>query len=262
MEAELASSMGLSMVEQHEYPNTRSITSRAVTNQPHLTQEPKSQAVLAPTEEPTNPKDTGSCSDAGRRIAEIYELLELCLLDLPVKDLLLAQRVNRHFNTVINTSPRLREKLFFTSRLTFGHAFKAKLNPLIVRKDVMTGIPLFFDHKEKWLASSYQEGYTRLYCRSITATTVWVYLEFSDEPAGQSFEDNRHQPTMTLERGSWEQMFLCQPSCFVSWRVQLSGVFEQQGPKHVQEVYSGIVKGAKTMGSLLDGLADSLVVQR
>jgi hypothetical protein len=251
------------MVEQRDFSDTRSITSRAVTNQPHLTQEPGSQAaVSASIEESPIPKDTGPCFYAGRRVAEIYELLELCLLELPIKDLLLAQRVNRRFNSVINTSPRLREKLFFTSRLAFGHAFKAKLNPLIVRKDVMKALPLYFDHKEKLLASSYQEGYTRLHCRSITATTVWVYLEFSDQPAGLACEENRYQPKRALERGSWEQMFVCQPSCFVSWRVQLSGVFEQQGPKHVQEVYSGIVKGAKTMGSLLDGLAESLVVQR
>lgn len=190
---------------------------------------------------------------AGQHITEIYELLEMCLLELPVQDLLLAQRVSRRFNAVINTSPRLREKLFFTSRLAFGNAFKAKLNPLMIREDVMRAIPLFFDHKEKRLACCYQEGYTRLYCRSITATTVWVYLEFCDEQAslGQSGEE---RPTETLERGSWERMFISQPSCFVSWRVQMSSP--------VQETYYGIVKGARTMGSLLDGMVESLVVRQ
>jgi hypothetical protein len=43
---------------------------------------------------------------AGRHITEIYELLEMCLLELPVQDLLLAQRASRRFNAVINTSPR------------------------------------------------------------------------------------------------------------------------------------------------------------
>jgi hypothetical protein len=126
-----------------------------------------------------------STSHAGSRITSIYELLELCLLDLPIQDLLLAQRVNKRFNAVINTSPRLREKLFFTSRLAFGQAFKAKLNPLVVREDVMRAIPLYFDYKEKRLACCYREGCERLWCRSVTATTVWVYLEFCDgEPQG------------------------------------------------------------------------------
>ena len=194
--------------------------------------------------------DVSDHFDAGSRITEIYELLELCLLELPIRDLLLAQRVSRRFNAVINTSPRLREKLFFTSRLAFGRAFKAKLNPLLVREEAMRAIPLFFDHREKRLACCFQEGYTRLYCRSIMATTVWVYMEFSsDAPSSRQSGEEKHL-TRTLERGSWEQMFVSQPSCFVSWRVQLSGP--------VRETYSGILKGARTMISLLGGLEDSL----
>lgn len=197
--------------------------------------------------------EAGANTHAAQRIPEIYELLELCLLELPIQDLLLAQRVSRRFNAVINTSPRLREKLFFTSHLAFGQAFKAKLNPLITRKEVMMAIPLFFDHKEKRLACCYREGFTRLWCREVKATTVWVYLEFSDEPPENSGEGEN--PTMgTLRRGSWERMFIAQPSCFVSWRVQLSGIGRQ--------TYSGIVKGARTMGALMDGLVeDSLVVR-
>lgn len=192
--------------------------------------------------------------DAGSRITEIYELLELCLLELPIRDLLLAQRVSRRFNAAINTSPRLREKLFFTSRLAFGRAFTAKLNPLLVREEVMRAIPLFFDHREKRLARCYKEGYTRLYCRSIMATTVWVYLEFSSDAPSSGQSGVEERPAGTLERGSWERMFVSQPSCFVSWRVQLSG--------SVRETYSGILKGARTMSSLLDGLVESLVVRQ
>ena len=191
---------------------------------------------------------------AGRHITEIYELLEMCLLELPVQDLLLAQRVSRRFNAVINTSPRLREKLFLNSRLAFGNAFKAKLNPLLMRQDVMRAIPLYFDRKEKRLAGCWREGYERLWCRSVTATTVWVYLEFSDEEPDGRFEGEQ-DGTGILERGgSWERMFLSQPSCFVSWRVRLS--------RSDGEMYCGIVKGARTMGSLLDGLVEGLVVRQ
>ena len=190
---------------------------------------------------------------AGRHIAEIYELLELCLLELPIQDLLLAQRVNKRFNAVINTSPRLREKLFFTSRLVFGDAFKAKLNPLILREDVLRKVPLWFDHGEKRLVGCWREGCTRLFWREVRATTVWVYLEFGDEqPPGRLPEEG--QSTGILERGSWERMFISQPSYFVSWRLRLSGTGG--------ETYSGIVKGARTMGELIDGLVESLVVRQ
>jgi len=186
----------------------------------------------------------------------------MCLLDLPIQDLLLAQRASRRFHAVINTSPRLREKLFFTSRLAFGNAFKAKLNPLIMREDVMQTIPLFFDHKEKRLAWCYQEGYTRLYCRSVTATTVWVYLEFSSAKPQSETGEQRKQPV--LGKGSWERMYISQPSCFVSWRVHLSPSGERipTSAGDVRKTYSGIVKGARTMGSLLDGMVESLVVQQ
>ncbi|KAM0700386.1 hypothetical protein Q7P35_012107 [Cladosporium inversicolor] len=198
--------------------------------------------------------DTGAITYAAQRIPEIYELLELCLLELPIQDLLLAQRVSRRFHAIINTSPRLREKLFFTSRLAFGQAFKAKLNPLITREEVMMAIPLFFDHKEKRLACCYRDGFTRLYFREVKATTVWVYLEFSDEPPGQ-FREGEESPMRILEEGSWQRMFIAQPSCFVSWRAQLSTGLGR-------ETYSGIVKGARTMGALMDGLVESSLVVR
>lgn len=203
--------------------------------------------------------DTRPNTHAGSRIPEIYELLELCLLELPIKDLLLAQRVSKRFHAIINTSPRLREKLFFTSRLAFGNAFRAKLNPLIVREDVMVAIPLFFDHKEQRLACCYREGCTRLYCRSITATTVWVYLEFSEEEEEEPRDEisGGGSRGRILEKGSWERMFVSQPSCFVSWRVRLSGT-----GGGARETYSGIVKGARTMGALVDGLVESSLVVR
>ena len=245
---------------------TPEIVEQPMINQPYTTLKFGSQTVPNSAEKPCTFTDAGSSHYAGCRVAGIYELLELCLLELQVEDLLLAQRVNRRFNAIINTSPRLREKLFFTSRLAFGNAFRAKLNPLIMREDVMRAIPLFFYHEEKRLVSCYREGFTRLYCRSITATTVWVYLEFSSEkPPSSSEEAESCHQTRTLERGSWERMYVSQPGYFFSWRVQLSQPEERvcgACSGEVRETYSGIVKGAKTMGSLLDGLVESLVVRQ
>ena len=47
----------------------------------------------------------------------------MCLLELPIRDLLLAQRASRRFNGVINTSPRSREKLFFFYFCHFAASF-------------------------------------------------------------------------------------------------------------------------------------------
>ena len=49
----------------------------------------------------------------GARLVCTYEVLENVLRFLPTKDLLLAQRVSKHFNKTINTSLILRRKLHF-----------------------------------------------------------------------------------------------------------------------------------------------------
>jgi hypothetical protein len=123
-----------------------------------------------------------------------------------------------------------------------------------MREEVLRAIPLYFDYEGKRLVECYREGCERLWWREVRATTVWVYLEFCDEePDGRAGEEGGGMGI--LERGgSWERMFLSQPSCFVSWRVRLS--------RPVEESYCGIVKGARTMGSLIDGLVESLVVKQ
>ena len=207
---------------------------------------------------------------SGSRLVGIYELLELCLLEMSNEEILLAQRVSKRFHSIIKTSPRIQEKLFFTCRLDFKNAFKAKLNPVIMREDVRAAIPLFFDDKQKRLAYRYQDGLTRLHCRSITATTVWVYLEFSLERPCHGFsgeiEEDTHQMRMS-RGGSWERMYLSQPSCYLSWRVRLPSSIRQHGrcsfsrEGETEEIYTGIVKGERTIRSLLDGLVESLVIR-
>lgn len=61
--------------------------------------------------------------------------------------------------------------------------------------------------------------------------------------------------TAVLKTGSWERMYLAQPSCFFSWRVRL-------GKEGEQRVYSGIVKGERTMARLLEGLEEEVLVSR
>lgn len=51
-------------------------------------------------------------SSATSRVLATHELLESILIHLPLKGLLQAQLISRHFNSVIRTSPRLRQLLF------------------------------------------------------------------------------------------------------------------------------------------------------
>lgn len=48
-----------------------------------------------------------------REVFAIPELLETILLELPAKDLLLAQRVNTTFRDAINNSIKIQRALFF-----------------------------------------------------------------------------------------------------------------------------------------------------
>ena len=50
---------------------------------------------------------------AGKTVAGVPELVEMILLQLPVKDVLLAQRVDRTWQGVITGSPKLQQALFF-----------------------------------------------------------------------------------------------------------------------------------------------------
>ena len=220
-----------------------------------------------PQSKPVIPeKRSGLSLDAGRRLVQTYELLELVLLNLPNEDVLLAQRVNKQFKSVIENSSQLQKKLFFAMDPTAGIDWRTKINPMFALKNVQNAIPLFFDHKEKRLAYCHRDGRTRLYCRSIKATTAWLHMDLTSEiPVDNSFSPFRetaHRMRM-LGKGSWRRMYLAQPSCNISWGVQLTECRRRDGYMASEKVtysgYSGMVKGEKTLDALLDALANSTV---
>jgi hypothetical protein len=90
----------------------------------------------------------------------------------------------------------------------------------------------------------------------------------TQEPVGDSFspfEETAHRMRM-LEKGSWRRMYLAQPSCNISWCVQLTEHRRRDGYVASEKVtysgYSGMVKGEKTLDALLDALANSRVEER
>lgn len=260
-QAELAGAMQQLTTVQHEVLAAHKELLQLVTAHIHDIHESR------PHSEPLIPeKRSGLSLDAGRRLVQTYELLELCLLNLPNEDILLAQRVNKQFKSTIENSSQLQKKLFFAMDPTAGIDRRTKINPMFALKNVQNAIPLFFDHKEKRLAYCYRDGRTRLYCCSIKATTAWVNMDLTPEqPAGDPwspFQETAHRMRM-LEKGSWRRMHLAQPSCTISWRVQLSEHRRRDGcivsEKVTYSGYSGMVKGEKTLDTLLDALANSWV---
>ena len=91
-------------------------------------------------------RDTRGCrSSAGSRLASIPELLEVVLLHLPIRDLLLAQRVSRCFKALIDRSQTIQGRLFFLpeSEPPGLRETDVRINPLLVDEKSFIGIPLY-----------------------------------------------------------------------------------------------------------------------
>jgi hypothetical protein len=234
----------------------------------------ETQEFLFEAQSPTMKQSRSYTLDAGRRVVETYELLELCLLHLANEDILLAQSVSKRFKSIINTSSRLRKKLFFTPTPMIARVnSRATVNPIFAQPNVQSAIPLFFDHEKKRLTGVYHHGCTRLYCRSVSTTRILVHMDLSSEnPVCSSCLDlaEASHRTRILDVGSWRQMYLSQPSCLLSWRVELTGRVELRNrsiytsPQDANLVYHGFlgaVRSESTLGDLLGGLTESSVVE-
>lgn len=193
-------------------------------------------------------------------------MLELCLLHLPSVDVLLAQRVNKWFRSVVNASSKLQRKLFFTPDPAPARTdIRIRLNSLFTQENLRLAIPLFFDHSEKQLTRYHREGRTRLYCRCMSATKVLVHMDLSSEEPVRDLcstfvEASRR--TRTFDDGSWARMYLSQPSCFLSWRIDLRS--KSINGLHRDAVYHGCLgelEGESTLGTLLNSLASSSVIE-
>lgn len=234
----------------------------------------ETQEFLFEAQSPTMKQSRSYTLDAGRRVVETYELLELCLLHLANEDILLAQSVSKRFKSIINTSSRLRKKLFFAPTPTIARVHsRATVNPIFTQPNVQSAIPLFFDHEKKRLTGVYHHGCTRLYCRSVSTTKILVHMDLSSENTVCSscldLAETSHR-TRILDVGSWRHMYLSQPSCLLSWRVELTGRVELRNrsiytsPQDANLVYHGFlgaVRSESTLGDLLGGLTESSVVE-
>ena len=128
----------------------------------------------------------GACA----KVFAITELLEKVLLQLPNKDLLLAQRVNQSFYHTISESPALQQKLFYTAKDTHSADELPTINPLLHR---------FFK-------------YRRLECCSIS----FARKAHASEVRAEFMNDAHCKAGLReMKTGSWKNMLVASPPCAV-----------------------------------------------
>ena len=157
-----------------------------------------------------------STSTACHRVINTTELLEEILINLPVQDLLLSQRVSKYFKAVIDGSMIPQRALFFLPEPTHD---APRLNDLLVSKIVKKKMlelagrsrgrrihPKFLSATMQHLASGYRIVlHIIFYCDLDESTTAQLCI--------------RERPTA----GSWQKMYLSQcpvgASHEVEWNV-------------------------------------------
>ncbi|KAK3614708.1 hypothetical protein LTR56_027074 [Elasticomyces elasticus] len=183
---------------------------------------------------------TGPASelDAGSRLSNTSELLEMLLIELPNDAVLIAQRVNRQFKFVIAKSRKLQQKLFFENDPLSSPLANIILNPV-----------LYID-----LAYCGKAGRRRLYCKSMKLSrdqnTGQARIDLDFAEGGFDVEFRRLPGREGV--GSWKRMYITQPSC----DVMLHAIIKR-GNRHTSPTFSGTLTGERTLDALLESLAQA-----
>ncbi|KAK3615692.1 hypothetical protein LTR56_026434 [Elasticomyces elasticus] len=152
--------------------------------------------------------------DASARLTKTFESLEQILLHTDVVAVFCAQRVNTSFKDTINNSRLLQQKLFFAPLPANGSYQETQLNPLLVNKNVLERLPLFYcgygynsmTHVERWPGKRLHPDMPKI--------THYV----DDENAADRIDWelsvwNGPKVEEVMGAGSWRQMLLTQPAC-------------------------------------------------
>jgi len=163
---------------------------------------------------------------ATHRAPSIVEILEQILLELPPKDIIQAQRINKHVASVIATSSKLQRTLFFTPNLPTVHdqaAAPIRLNPLLSDAAFTSRLPLWYDTMLRYVqyGEELENAQHLMIC--------YAYLEEALEP-GSGLP--REQATVVIREntnetakpeypreGTWQKMYLTQPVCHIKARL-------------------------------------------
>ncbi|KAK5713973.1 hypothetical protein LTR15_010879 [Elasticomyces elasticus] len=201
--------------------------------------------------------------DAGARLTDTYELLEMILLDddLPMEIVFFAQRVNKQFRSLIANSNGLQQKLFLQPiALPDGqsdHRYVApggevRLNPLFAKKCVYESLPVFITKSLDEFTMRNGFDTLRLEVAKPRLTTdTWggyhhKYVVLSMRYVGQAQDFKQlGMPGGTFTAGSWMQMYLTQPAV----EVRLEVYWEAGGGKEGYEATESATN--RTVGAVL-----------
>ncbi|KAK3615144.1 hypothetical protein LTR22_027545 [Elasticomyces elasticus] len=199
---------------------------------------------------------TGPASElnAGSRLTNTSELLEMLLIELPNDAVLIAQRVNRQFKFVIAKSRQLQQKLFFKNDPLSSPLANIILNPVLDIESVLYCLPIYYDQDNLSLAYCGKAGRRRLYCRSMKLSRdqnkgqARIDLDFAEG----GFDVMLRRLPEREGVGSWKRMYVTQPSC----DVMLHAIIKR-GNRHTSPTFSGTLTGERMLDALLESLAQA-----
>jgi len=160
------------------------------------------------------------------QVAHIYELLELILLELPVRDLLFAQLVCHTFKTTIDRSEPIQQRLFFRPQLQHNHSNNSlRVNNLLLQSRVFqdrmimkvpgaNSLHVLLDPSATTKPTHLFLKSTALMMRGTNSSDKWIQLNFrigrycSTWPFTKGCKVCNAPP---LREGSWQRMYLTQP---------------------------------------------------
>ena len=166
-------------------------------------------------------------SAAGPKLASIPELLAHILLHLPMRDLLLAQRVSRTFKEVIENSAAIQRALFLApeSQPTPLRETDVRVNPLLADMKSYISIPLYNTEGHSFKpvfiegAGWNTEKLRIVKCEVNTARRpiglVQLEIVLGRLPGTACYD--RVEAVGQSVHGSWRRMYLTQPPVLTWW---------------------------------------------
>lgn len=211
-----------------------------------------------------NTSEPASGSHACRKVFGLYELVENILYQLPEKDLLLAQRINKTCRDVISLSIPIRKKLFLlpestdlqseTPTETPIDTSQIRVNPIIADSLLLQRLPIYSapelsdDEMDIIVSSNPPPDWERCIAKRASYTihvrhyheddtyNIWTNLDTFSVPQSLGHRS-------PLWEGSWRHMYLSQPP---------TGVEFSKG-RCVTEI-----RGQVTMDDMLRGIHEEM----
>ncbi|KAK5695591.1 hypothetical protein LTR17_024555 [Elasticomyces elasticus] len=182
--------------------------------------------------------------DAGSRLTGTFELLEMLLRELPNETVLIFQRVNNQFKSIVAESCPLQHKLFYETGPLALSPTNLILNPVLTKgSPTATELDVNACIASEWQCQEREtwdkRGSTWTLPKADSILSFYVYLSEKESGRGK------------------KRMYITQPSCDVMLRATI-----KEGKTPTCHTYVGSVTGKRTLDDLLEGLARAKLVEK